>query len=1425
MKHSLKTRVLSAALAVLMLIGLLPVAALAADTATASFVSATHDVFSRTTSTIAPGVTQDIVYAYAKDGKQMVYYVATADINRDDVAVYANYKDNQCAEFGMAKLTEQMAAAQKRNSTDTSAPNYNPYYTVVAGVNGDFYNMSTGRPSGAFVMEGTVVNASNNRPFFAIREDGTPVIGHGTANWNTYNAESPIVEAVGGSQVIVFDGKDVTANASGSYNLDRHCRTCVGITADGKIVLMSLDGRQEPFSCGGTMHELAQIMLEAGCVSAINLDGGGSTTFAARQEGENEVTVVNRPSDGSERAISSSLMIVSTAIPSDVFDRAVINVENDYVTPGSEVKLSAVGVSLTGSAAEIPENAIWQVSDPTMGIIENSTFVSSGKTGDAVVQLSVDGKVVGSATIHVVIPEEIRFSYTDIVVPYGKSIDFPMVATVNGGLNKVVLKEGDFRFELSDSALGTVSGSTFTACDENSGVTGGSVTAVFVHADSLTASATLTFGKGSTVAYDFEDGDVSGFSIKSGYFHKDKKYGRWGKGSFDLATAENGYVKNGQYSLAVTLDYSNFNNMGWKSVALSGFNVDLTDAIAVGFWMYIPKEAIGMVEIDLNNNVIVDDYVAALQDDDFEGGWFYIKTTDIGGLDGNLSNIYFYQQDGYDGAEDDANIMTEFTVYIDDITVDYSSAVDDRNAPSFDYIRASYGGLSDAVEINNQIITTNVVSATVRIRDDQAVDLSAVKVLLDGVELPASSYTVADTGIVTTNDLTLADGIHAFTFVACDMLGNETCVTRKLTVAADSENTTVVFKPQAVSADPVYIGSVQWFNLIATDIEKVERIETVIDLDNNSQWQLDYMEVAEGFTVKYSIEKTTNDAIITITKTGDVELTGEAVVVSLPIRTYEHINHLTYPNDVYVGCSTGDATQANSPHTIWKTDAMNDQEIIVSLKSGVLKSTEGTSSFYSQEYHVDTELNLHRFEAMTDAGKAIIDASYSYHIHNAVAVADKAATCTENGYTGRTVCAGCACAANAHVASEAVCGHDVDGCGSVVEWGTLIPAKGHTYEIIDGVLKCACGELYNGEKDGVTYVDGVAPNGWVEDSYYVNGVKTTGVALVDGYYNDFGEDGVCAGQVKYSGLFFDGEDYRFAVLGEVATGWRMISDVWYYFDETTGVALVGEHTINVDGVDVTFNFEETGKVSEEVWYTNASGNTYLYYGPSYYTRVWKEIDGKRYFFNWVGVLCKGVCGVQDSPHMPEIFYLFDLETGEMLDVVDGFMTYGGKTYYYHTYGKNAPAYGLWNIDGYYYYFSTSTGAMKTGTITVPAYVSNGLLDEARVFTFDATHGYAVDEDGNPLTTLDEPVEAYPKFVEKDGKTYYYKSASAMAFGFNCIDGKYYYFSTSTGAMKTGEITVPVYVSNGLLDEARTFTFDAAYGYAVDENGDPLISLN
>ena len=266
-----------------MLTSVIPVASFAAYNK--DFVSETHDVFKSTSSTLAPGVDQYINYAYAKDGKQMVYYVATADITRDDVVIQTSYlKQHENGVMGMDKLTNQIAYANQKYSNPEDSQFISEYYNVVAGVNASFYNMTTGQPIGITYIDGVSFGTVSYDNFFAILKDGkTAVIDYAKniGNYVDENGNSTIWQAAAGSQWLVRDGKDVTAGATGSYNTQRHSRTCVGVTAEGKVVMMVLDGRQEPFSCGGSMHELAQIMLEAGCVAAVNLDGGGSTTYAS----------------------------------------------------------------------------------------------------------------------------------------------------------------------------------------------------------------------------------------------------------------------------------------------------------------------------------------------------------------------------------------------------------------------------------------------------------------------------------------------------------------------------------------------------------------------------------------------------------------------------------------------------------------------------------------------------------------------------------------------------------------------------------------------------------------------------------------------------------------------------------------------------------------------------------------------------------------------------------------------------------------------------------------------------------------------------------------------------------------------------------------------------------------------------------------
>lgn len=60
---------------------------------------------------------------------------------------------------------------------------------------------------------------------------------------------------------------------------DKHPRTAMGYTADGGLVVMVVEGRNPGIAEGANLTQLAQLMLSAGCVEALNLDGGGSSTM------------------------------------------------------------------------------------------------------------------------------------------------------------------------------------------------------------------------------------------------------------------------------------------------------------------------------------------------------------------------------------------------------------------------------------------------------------------------------------------------------------------------------------------------------------------------------------------------------------------------------------------------------------------------------------------------------------------------------------------------------------------------------------------------------------------------------------------------------------------------------------------------------------------------------------------------------------------------------------------------------------------------------------------------------------------------------------------------------------------------------------------------------------------------------------------
>jgi exopolysaccharide biosynthesis protein len=119
---------------------------------------------------------------------------------------------------------------------------------------------------------------------------------------------SSIQAAIGGGAVILANGELV--EGGGIEPNRRHPRTAVGATRDGRIVLVTVDGRTH--SVGVTHAELGAILQRYGVVNAMHMDGGGSTTMVTRSSA-GAYSVANTLSDGSQRRVTNALGVFNNS--------------------------------------------------------------------------------------------------------------------------------------------------------------------------------------------------------------------------------------------------------------------------------------------------------------------------------------------------------------------------------------------------------------------------------------------------------------------------------------------------------------------------------------------------------------------------------------------------------------------------------------------------------------------------------------------------------------------------------------------------------------------------------------------------------------------------------------------------------------------------------------------------------------------------------------------------------------------------------------------------------------------------------------------------------------------------------------------------------------------------------------------------------
>ncbi len=173
---------------------------------------------------------------------------------------------------------------------------------------------------------------------------------------------SVVSDAIGGGPVLVRDGLPVYRSNEAfttSQLAPRGPRTAVGQRADGGIILLTTDGRQPGFSVGMTNFELAQALVRFGAVRGMSLDGGGSSTLAF------EGTVLNSPSDGKERAVSTALMLQYYGVYAPPPLETVMSPNGDGVAEEQKLAFKIVRPSIVTATLTAPDGSIaWQESGP-----------------------------------------------------------------------------------------------------------------------------------------------------------------------------------------------------------------------------------------------------------------------------------------------------------------------------------------------------------------------------------------------------------------------------------------------------------------------------------------------------------------------------------------------------------------------------------------------------------------------------------------------------------------------------------------------------------------------------------------------------------------------------------------------------------------------------------------------------------------------------------------------------------------------------------------------------------------------------------------------------------------------------------------------------------------------------------------------------